>query len=69
MVVSGTGITSGTTILAITGATTLTLSGTATASNTGLALQTGSLGTLTPSLGGSTITLAPNAAQSLAFYT
>ena len=69
MVVSGTGITSGTTILAITGATTLTLSGTATASNTGLALQTGSLGTLTPSLGGSTLTLAPNAAQSLAFYT
>ncbi len=69
MVVSGTGIPSGTTIAAVTSATSVTLSGTANASNTGLTLQTGSLGTLTPAAGGSTLTLLPNAAQSLGFYT
>jgi autotransporter-associated beta strand protein len=71
MVVSGTaGIPATmTTILAVTSPTTFTLSGNATASITGLTLQAGTLGTLTPSAGGSTITLAPNAAQSLAFYT
>ncbi|MDB6120931.1 MAG: hypothetical protein JWO08_4712, partial [Verrucomicrobiaceae bacterium] len=68
MVVTGTGIPTGTTISAISANTSITLSAAATTSTT-QSLTFASAGLTTLAIGGSTITLSPNAAQSLTFNT